>query len=298
MFFDIIKVVIFMIIVIAGPTAVGKTKLSIELAKKYNAEIINYDSVQIYKDMDIASAKVTKEEMENIPHHLLSIRNYDEDYSVYDYQKDARKIIKELQDNNKNIIMVGGTGLYVKAALYDYRFKDEEKNSEYEDLTKEELYLKIIKIDKDIKVDKDNKRRLIRTLINLENNNTNTEGNKLLYDNVYFIGLKTDRDRLYDRINNRVDVMINNGLIDEAKYFYNKERTKATMTPIGYKELFKYFDKELKEEEAIDLIKKNSRHYAKRQFTFFNNQMSIKWFDVNFDDFNKTIDEVEDYIES
>ena len=287
-----------MIIVITGPTAVGKTKLSIELAKKYNAEIINYDSVQIYREMDIASAKVTKEEAEGIPHHLIDIKNYDEDYSVYDYQIDARKTIKELEEKGKNIIFVGGTGLYVKAALFDYQFKEEEKNTEYESLSNEELYSRIMKIDKDIEVDKDNKRRLIRTLINLENDNISYNKDKLLYDNVYFIGLETDRDILYDRINKRVDIMVENGLIEEAKYFYNKERTKATMTPIGYKELFKYFDGEISKEEAIDLIKKNSRHYAKRQFTFFKNQMDIKWFNVDFNNFDNTIKEVEKYIEN
>lgn len=285
-----------MIIVITGPTAVGKTKLSVELAKKYNAEIINYDSVQIYKDMDIASAKVTKEEAEGVPHHLIDIKNYDEDYSVYDYQIDARKTIIELESKNKNIIFVGGTGLYVKAALFDYQFKEEEKNTKYESLSNEELYSRIMKIDKDIEVDKDNKRRLIRTLINLENDNISYNKDKLLYDNVYFIGLETDRDILYDRINKRVDIMVENGLIEEAKYFYNKERTKATMTPIGYKELFKYFDGEISKEEAIDLIKKNSRHYAKRQFTFFKNQMDIKWFNVDFENFDNTIKEVEKYI--
>ena len=287
-----------MIIVITGPTAVGKTKLSIELAKKYNAEIINYDSVQIYKEMDIASAKVTKEEAEGIPHHLIDFKNYNEDYSVYDYQIDARKKIEELESRNKNIIFVGGTGLYVKAALFDYKFQKEEKNNDYELLSKEELYSKIIKIDKDIIVDKDNKRRLIRTLINLENDNISYNKDKLLYDNVYFVGLETSRDILYDRINKRVDIMVENGLLDEAKYFYDKERTKATMTPIGYKELFRFFDGEISKEEAIDLIKKNSRHYAKRQFTFFKNQMDIKWFNVNFNNFDNTIKEVEEYIEN
>ncbi len=286
-----------MIIVITGPTAIGKTKLSIELAKKYNAEIINYDSVQIYKDMDIASAKVTKEEMEGITHHLIDIKNYDEDYSIYDYQIDARKKIEELKNKNKNIIFVGGTGLYIKAALFDYRFNKEEEKYDFSNLTNEELYEKIINIDKDIKVDKDNNRRLVRTLINLLNGNITNNKDNLLYDNCYFVGLETNRDILYDRINKRVDIMVDNGLLDEAKFFYNKERTKAIMTPIGYKELFRYFDNEITKEEAIDLIKKNSRHYAKRQFTFFKNQMDIKWFDVDFDNFDNTIKDVENYID-
>ena len=258
-----------MIICICGPTAVGKTKLSIELAKKYNAEIINFDSVQIYKKMDIVSAKVTESEKENIPHHLLDIKNYDEDYSVYDYQLDSRKIIDKLLKENKNIIMVGGTALYLKASLFDYRFNKEEKENKYEDLSIDELYSRIIKLDKDSKVD----------------------------NNVYFIGLETDRKTLYNRINNRVDAMIENGLIEEAKYFYGKDY-KSVLTPIGYKELFKYFDNEISLEDAIDLIKKNSRHYAKRQFTFFKNKFDIKWFNTNYDDFTKTIKEVIDYIGS
>ena len=262
-----------MIICVCGPTAVGKTKLSIELAKKYDAEIINFDSVQIYKKMDIVSAKVTPEEKEGIKHHLIDIKNYNEDYSVFDYQRDSRKIIDDLLKQNKNIILVGGTGLYLKASLFDYRFNEEDKNNDYDSLSIEEL------------------------VSNLENNTENTLGNNLLYKNVYFIGLETDRETLYKRINSRVDQMINNGLLEEAKYFYKFDRTKAIMTPIGYKELFRYFDKEISLEEAIDLIKKNSRHYAKRQFTFFKNQFDIKWFETDYEDFNKTVNSVIKYIE-
>lgn len=287
-----------MIIVITGPTAVGKTKLSISLAKRYNAEIINADSVQVYRKIDIASAKVTEEEKEQIVHHLIDIKDYDELYTVYDYQIDARNKIKELMNKNKNIIIVGGTGLYIKALLYDYRFNKEEKSDKYKDFSNEKLYKEIIKLDPNSKVDKNNNRRLIRELINLESKVENKNGDKLLYDNVYFIGLTTDRKLLYKRIDDRVDEMINNGLIDEAKYFYNKNKdAKSLKTVIGYKELFKYFDNEITKEEAIDLIKKNSRHYAKRQYTWFNNKMNIKWFNVSFDNFNNTINEVINYID-
>lgn len=285
-----------MIICICGPTCVGKTKLSIELAKKYNAEIINFDSVQIYKDMDIVSAKVTESEKENIKHHLLDIKNYNEDYSVYDYQIDSRKIIDKLLKEKKNIIMVGGTALYLKASLFDYRFNKEEKNNIYDSLSNEELYERILKINNESKVDKNNKRRLIRELINLENSVVNNLGDNLIYDNVYFIGLNTDRKILYKRIDDRVDDMIKNGLLEEAKFFYNKEKTKAILTPIGYKELFNYFDNKISLEEAVNLIKKNSRHYAKRQLTFFRNKFNIKWFNTNYDDFSETINEVINYI--
>ena len=285
-----------MIICICGPTCVGKTKLSIELAKKYNAEIINFDSVQIYKDMDIVSAKVTESEKENIKHHLLDIKNYNEDYSVYDYQIDSRKIIDKLLKEKKNIIMVGGTALYLKASLFDYRFNKEEKNNIYDSLSNEELYERILKINNESKVDKNNKRRLIRELINLENSVVNNLGDNLIYDNVYFIGLNTDRKILYKRIDDRVDDMIKNGLLEEARFFYNKEKTKAILTPIGYKELFNYFDNKISLEEAVNLIKKNSRHYAKRQLTFFRNKFNIKWFNTNYDDFSETINEVINYI--
>ena len=285
-----------MIICICGPTCVGKTKLSIELAKKYQAEIINYDSVQIYKGMDIASAKVTEEEKEGIIHHLIDIKEYKDNYSVYDYQIDARNKIKELQEKGKNIIFVGGTGLYLKATLFDYKFQSDEEVPDI-NLDNKELLYAINLMNPDSKVDPNNRRRLIREYINLKSGVDNKQGNNLIYDNVYFIGLETDRDILYDRINKRVDIMFNNGLEEEAKYFYSKERTKATLTPIGYKELFKYFDGELSREEAIDLIKQNSRHYAKRQFTFFKNKMNIKWFDVDFSNFDKTIDSVIEYIE-
>ena len=285
-----------LIICICGPTAVGKTKLSIELAKKYNAEIINYDSVQIYKGMDIASAKVTPEEKEGIVHHLIDIKEYDKDYSVYDYQIDARNKIKELEEKGKNIIFVGGTGLYLKATLFDYKFQSDEEVPDI-NLDNKELLYAINEMDPDSKVDPNNRRRLIREYINLKSEVDNKKGNNLLYKNVYFIGLETPRDILYERINKRVDIMLKNGLLEEAKYFFKKKKTKAIMTPIGYKELFKYFTNEISLEEATDLIKKNSRHYAKRQFTFFKNQFNIKWFETNYDDFNITVNEVINYIE-
>ena len=286
-----------MIIVITGPTAVGKTKLSIELAKKYNAEIINADSVQVYKKIDIASAKVTEEEKDGIIHHLFDIKNYDEDYNVCDYQKDARKILNRLLKENKDVIIVGGTGLYINALLYDYRFNNIEDNHKYDSLSNEELYKKIIEINPNSNVDKNNNRRLIRELINLENNIENKNGNKLLYNSVYFIGLTTDRKVLYEKINNRVENMIKNGLLDESKYFYGKNtNAKSLKTVIGYKELFEYFDKKISLNDAIDLIKKNSRHYAKRQYTWFNNKLNVKWFNVDYDNFNNTIKSVEDYI--
>ena len=287
-----------MIVVIVGPTGVGKTKLSVELAKKLNAEIINCDSMQVYNGLNIGTAKVKEEEKENIPHHLFDIVEPNELYTVYDYQKDCRSKIKELQNKNKNIIIVGGTGLYVKAALYDYRFEEETQHKNYQELTNEELLEKIIQKDNTLDIHVNNRKRLERALEKLENNGEYTKnGDIKLYD-FYTIGLTTPRETLYNIINKRVDVMFEEGLLDEVKNLYDKNiYGKAINTGIGYKELYKYFDGEISLNEAIELIKKNSRHYAKRQYTFFNHQMDVKWFETNYKDFSKTIEEVYNYIE-
>ena len=288
------------VIVITGPTAVGKTKLSIEIAKKYNGEIINADAVQVYKGLDIGSAKVTEEEKENIPHHLFDIKEVDEEYTIYHYQQDARKIIEDIQKRGKTPILVGGTGLYIKSALYDYKLSEEKESEMYEDLTTEELYNNLLKVDKDIIIDKNNRRRLIRALNYYKENNesiNNNKTNKLLY-NTIFIGLTTDRKELYNRINKRVDTMMKNGLLEEVKSFYDKGiKTKPLLNGIGYKELYKYLDGNYTYEEAVEKIKQNSRHYAKRQYTFFNHQLPIVWFETDFANFNNTIEKVSNYIE-
>ncbi len=289
------------VIVITGPTAVGKTKLSIELAKRYNGEIINADAVQVYKGLDIGSAKVTEEEKEGIPHHLFDIKEVDEEYTIYHYQKDCRKLIKEVKGRGKTPILVGGTGLYIKAALYDYKLTEEKETNTYDNLTNEELYNKLLKVDKDIIIDKNNRRRLIRAINYYKENNksinTNTT-NKLLYDAI-FIGLTTDRRILYDKINNRVDIMIKDGLLNEVKAFYDKNvRTKPLLNAIGYREIYSYFDGNISLEEALNKIKQNSRHYAKRQYTFFNHQLPVVWFETNYNNFNNTVEEVIDYIEN
>lgn len=289
------------VIVITGPTAVGKTKLSIELAKRYNGEIINADAVQVYKGLDIGSAKVTEEEKEGIPHHLFDIKEVDEEYTIYHYQKDCRKLIKEVQGRGKTPILVGGTGLYIKAALYDYKLTEEKETNTYDNLTDEELYNKLLELDKNIVIDKNNRRRLIRALNYYKENNksinTNTT-NKLLYDAI-FIGLTTDRRILYDKINSRVDIMIKDGLLNEVKAFYDKNiRTKPLLNAIGYREIYSYFDGNISLEEAINKIKQNSRHYAKRQYTFFNHQLPIVWFETDYSNFNNTIEQIISYIEN
>lgn len=281
-----------MILAIVGPTGVGKTKLSIELAKKYNAIILNCDAMQVYKGMDIGTAKIKESEKEGIPHYLFDIKDVNDNYTVYDYQKDARNLLEKYKD--KNIIFVGGTGLYLKAALYSYEFREEDttKNN-YEDLTNDEIYALALKKDPNMNIHKNNRKRLVRFLNKETENESKAEP---LYPAIY-IGLTCDRNVLYDRINKRVDEMFKEGLVEEVKSFYDQNiNSKAIKTAIGYKELYQYFEGSISLEEAKDLIKKNSRHYAKRQYTWFNNQMDITWFNVDFKNFNNTIKEVEKYI--
>lgn len=285
------------IIVITGPTGVGKTKMSIELAKRIDAEIINADSMQVYKDLNIGTAKITEKEKEGIPHHLFDIVEPTNMYTVYDYQKDARDIINDVLSRGKKVIIVGGTGLYIKALLYDYKFIKEDKTYDFSKMSNEEILDKINSYNLDINLHINNRKRLERVLTKLYNNNMQTEKtDTVLYDFVA-IGLTTTRNNLYKIIDNRVDKMIEDGLIDEVEELYKKNiHSKAINTGIGYKELYKYFDKEISLDEAISLIKKNSRHYAKRQYTFFNNQMNIKWFNTNYEDFSLTVEEVYNYI--
>lgn len=285
------------IIVIVGPTGVGKTKLSIELAKKLDAEIINGDSVAIYKYLNIGSAKPTVEERENISHHLIDIKDPTEEYSVFDYQQDVRKIIEQLDKKNKRIIIVGGTGLYIKAALYNYEFKSGTTNNEYSEMTNEEIYNKLLTYNNNIDVHVNNRKRLVRLLNKYENNEIiSNKKDELLYP-IKVIGLTTNREYLYQRINNRVDQMINNGLLDEINSLKNYyQKSKILNTGIGYKEFYDYLFKDKDLNEVIEDIKQDSRRYAKRQYTFFKHQFNTTWFDVDFNNFDNTINEVYEYI--
>jgi tRNA dimethylallyltransferase len=282
-----------MIIVIVGPTGVGKTKLSLELAKRLNGEIVNADSTQIYKGLNIATAKVI--DQEGIKHHLIDIKELEEDYNVYDYQKDARAIIDKLLQEKKTPIIVGGTGLYIKALLYDYQFNEEVLSNNYDTYDNDTIYNMLKKVDSNTNIHKNNRKRLIRALSYYDkykipfSNKEKTD--KKMYDFIT-IGLTTKREELYGLINKRVDDMITNGLVEEAKEIYESNiRTKAVMTPIGYKELFLYFEGKSNIEDAISNIKQSSRKYAKRQYTWFNNQMDINWIYVDYNNFNNTIEE-------
>lgn len=288
------------IILIVGPTAVGKTKASIEIAKYLNAEIINADSRYIYIEPQIATAKVTKEEMSNVKHHMIDICSLNDEYTIFDFQKEGRKILNKLISENKNIVIVGGSGLYIKALLYDYILDETKiKRIDYSNYTNEELKSMIDKIDINNEIHVNNRQRMERYLsfyYQTGKTISKTENaNKKLYDFIT-IGLSADREEIYNRINSRVDLMFENGLLEEAKRLYNLN-LKNYSTIIGYKELKEYFDGNISIERAKELIKQNSRHYAKRQFTWFNNQMSdVKWFYVDYNNFNNTIDEIKDYI--
>lgn len=281
-----------MIICVCGPTGIGKTKLSELLAEKYDAIILNADATQIYQELNIGSAKITKEEMGNRQHYLFDIKKPSEDYSVMEYQKDARKI---LNDNNcKNIVVVGGTGLYIKALFFDYVFDEMNKNN-FDNLSNDELYILAMKKNPECNLHKNNRVRLINFL-----NRTKEEKNKdvKLYD-VIFVGITAERSKIYEICNKRVDIMIENGLLNEVKTLKEKyPNSNILKRAIGYKELISYLDSNVSYNDAIELIKKNTRHYVKRQYTWFNNQLDIKWFNVDFDNFNNTYEDVIKYIET
>lgn len=281
-----------MIICVCGPTGIGKTRLSETLAEKFDAIVLNADATQIYKELNIGSAKITKEEMGERKHFLFDIVSPNEDYSVSDYQNDARNILNKYE--GKNIVIVGGTGLYIKALLYDYKFEEIHKNN-YDNLTNDELFALANKKDPNHNLHKNNRVRLINFL-----NREKTETNKdvPIYDAI-FIGLTCDRDILYDRCNKRVDIMLENGLLNEVKTLYEKyPESNILKRAIGYKEIIKYLNNEITFEEALDLIKKNTRHYVKRQYTWFNNQLPVNWFDTNFEDFSQTENEVINFIQT
>lgn len=281
-----------MIICVCGPTGIGKTRLSETLAEKFDAIVLNADATQIYKELDIGSAKITKEEMGEREHFLFDIVSPNEDYSVSDYQNDARNILNKYK--GKNIVIVGGTGLYIKALLYDYKFEEIHKNN-YDNLTNDELFALANKKDSNHNLHKNNRVRLINFL-----NREKTETNKdvPVYDAI-FIGLSCDRDALYDRCNKRVDIMLENGLLNEVKTLYEKyPESNILKRAIGYKEIIKYLNNEITFEEGVELIKKNTRHYVKRQYTWFNNQLPVNWFNTNFDDFSQTENEVINFIQT
>ncbi len=282
-----------MILAVVGPTGVGKTRMSEYLSEKYDAIVINCDAVQVYKKLDIGSAKVKAEEKSSKKHYLFDIKDIKEDYSVADYQKDIRKILDENKD--KNIVIVGGTGLYLSAGIYNYEFSQTVKDESLEAFTNEKLYSLAIKKDPNCDIHQNNRVRLINFL---SKEKISTKANELLYD-VKIIGLEAPREVLYKKIDLRVENMFEEGLLEEVKSLYSyKENSRVLNSAIGYKELIEFLDNKKTLKEATEEIKQNSRRYAKRQFTWFKNKMNVKWFEVNYENFDETIKEVENYIEN
>ncbi|KEK09741.1 tRNA delta(2)-isopentenylpyrophosphate transferase [Lysinibacillus sphaericus] len=281
------------VVAIVGPTASGKTALSIELAKKYNGEIINGDSMQVYKGLDIGTAKITEEEMEGVPHHLLSFLEPTESFSVADYQKLVRAKIADIQARHKLPIIVGGSGLYVQAVLFDFQFTDEKvdeaaRQAYYDELAKlgpEAMHDKLKQLDPQTAdaIHPNNTRRVIRALEMLELNGVSkaaeaqNRGEVPLYNHLILgLGQNMSRDVLYDRINRRVDLMMENGLLEEVRGLWQQNiRGVQSIQAIGYKELYDYLDGKCSLEGALDSLKQNSRRYAKRQLTYFRNKMDV-----------------------
>ena len=288
------------IILIVGPTGTGKTTLSIKLAKKYDAVILNADSTQVYTEPLIATAKIKEHEKENIEHYLFDVVSLNDDYTLYDYQKDGRRLLDRFISENKNVIIVGGSGLYVKALLYNYVLEDKKEiDIDFSEYSNEELKNKVLALDPESDIHVNNRQRLEGFLKHYYETGKvikkTDEINNKRY-NFISIGLKSDRETLYKMLDKRVDSMFNEGLLDEAEGLY-KMNLKNYTNIIGYKELNEYFNGNISLDEAKELIKRNTRRYAKRQFTWFNNQMKdIKWFNVNYDNFYDTIKEVENYL--
>ncbi|MDD6644456.1 MAG: tRNA (adenosine(37)-N6)-dimethylallyltransferase MiaA [Oscillospiraceae bacterium] len=299
------------IISVVGPTASGKTALSIEIAKKYNGEIISADSMQIYKGMDIATAKPTKEEMQGIVHHLIDNVNPEDEYSVAQYVKDARDAILDIDSRGKTPILVGGTGLYVNSLLDNVQFSespiDEELRQKLNSLTTEELLPMLFDVDREsydkLSVEKNHK-RIVRALeIYHQTGKPKSVVDKEAksvpspYDAIK-IGLNAnDRQVLYDRINTRVDLMIDMGLLDEAKKFLSKNLSSTASKAIGYKEFIPYFNGKSSLEECKDLLKMETRRYAKRQITWFKRDKEIHWFTIDLMDKEELIKKVFEVID-
>lgn len=284
------------VIVIVGPTAVGKTSLSIELAKQFNGEIISGDSMQVYKEMDIGTAKVTEAEMENIPHYLIDMIDPAADFSVADFKGYVTKYIEHISAKGKLPIIVGGSGLYIQSALYHYNFaeqkRDDKITKKLESILAKQgiapLYERLKKIDPEQaeKVHPNNHRRVIRALEIFETTGkkmSEIEANQITESpyNLILIGLDMDRKQLYEQINLRVDLMMEAGLENEVRKLYEAGlKNSQSMRAIGYKEFIPYFEGEINLAETIELLKRNSRRFAKRQYTYFRNKMEIKWYSI------------------
>ena len=285
------------LIILTGPTAVGKTDLSIKLSKSLNAEIISADSMQIYKYMDIGSAKVTKEEMDGVIHYMIDEVTPDVPFSVSEFQMRSEKYIEEINKKGKNVLITGGTGLYLNSLIYNMDFAKSNANNEIREKLEQELkengidymHEKLRGLDEEAanRIHKNNTKRVIRAIeVCMSGQKMNDFSKDLRYNEKYkpiIIVLNRDREVLYQRINKRVDIMLENGLLDEVKELLKMGYTKdmISMQGIGYKEMIKYLDGEYTYDEAVEIIKRDSRRYAKRQITWFKRYQEAKWFDLD-----------------
>lgn len=288
------------VLVIVGPTGVGKTTLSIKLAKEFSGEIISGDSLQVYKKLDIGTAKVTEEEKSGVPHFLIDVKDATENYSAFEFKQEAEEKITEISTRHHLPIIAGGTGMYIQSLLFDFQLGSKEEEKEAKKIRdkweayavehgKEELWGYLNQIDPKAseKIHMNNEKRVIRAIEVFEKTGTSileqqgldlTDLSQCQYD-VKLIGLETDRALLYERINQRVDLMLEEGLLEEAEYVFSLGETQASQG-IGYKEFFAYFREEMSLEVATDKVKQHSRQYAKRQLTWFKNRMSVEWYDL------------------
>jgi len=302
------------LIVVVGPTASGKTKLSIELAKEFNGEIISADSMQIYKGMSVATAKPTTEEMQGIKHYLIDFLEPETEFSVADYVTLARKSIEEITAKGKIPIIVGGTGLYISSLVDNVKFDDTRSNTKIRDelyaIAKDKgnhfLWNELLKIDPVTaeKVHENNLSRVVRAIevfretgIPISQHKINSRAEESPYEPV-MIGLTfKDRDKLYQRIEKRVDIMAEQGMVDEAREIYENHKLSTAHQAIGYKELIPYFENKATLEECLDKIKLETRHYAKRQLTWFRRDERIKWYEIDeFVNSKKILENVKNYV--
>ena len=278
-----------MIYVVMGPTCSGKTSVANAIMDKLNCDAINFDAFQIYKDMDIGTSKLEKEDPHYPRYHLLDIVSPEKSFSVMEFQSLCRKEIDSVLSKDKDVVLVGGTGLYLRATLYDYEFPIEESrdDSDLEKLSNQELHKMLEELDYDesLKIHENNRKRLIRAISMIRSSELtkteriNSQEHKLVYDNVRFLFLSPERDKLYEDINSRVIEMVNNGLVDEVKGLLEKYDLSITARQgIGYKEIMDFLRGNCSLDEAIKLIQKRTRNYAKRQVTFFKNQFQYELF--------------------
>lgn len=295
------------LIVVVGQTAIGKTKLAIELAKHFDGVVINADAMQVYETLDIATAKVTEKEKDGVEHFLFDLVKPDQNFSVYEFKKQCQDLIQKLSLENRRIIITGGSGLYLKALLYDYPLQEQSKIdlSVYEKYTNEQLYEMLLKADRESAeiLHQNNRARVLRALSLADNDCKKSDllaiqSKKPVYP-LHLIGLTCHRDLLYDRINTRVEMMMDQGLLDEAETMY-KKYSHLSLTAnqiIGYKEFYPYFAGECTLEESINKVKQHSRNLAKKQMTWFKNQMDVDWYDVDFNQFESVVNKVINNIE-